>query len=247
MAYKSLGDRARRRALPAFLAAADQIEGLLFVVRVSKRVGALFVDADAPLSPMAEQLARWPPKTAERLLRICHFAALTLAGLSRPGQDVLWITDQDDVAANEDRHRLLTQAFGTISSHYLEHDLGHLRVATTASDTGQRDLEDIVNLTDLAAGAVGQVLDRYEGVEWLVPGLIRPPPAVPGKARRVLDWLSDAGSRLKRTVVSIEPASSATRLRIRQFEFMGSRQAPSPSMARIDPLAAAPASAHKLK
>lgn len=220
MAFKALGDRTRQQVLSAFLAAADQLNGLLFVVRVSKRVGPLF-NEDSEVDPrLAEELASWSPKTVERLLRICHFGALLLAGLSQPGQDVLWVTDQDDIAANVGRHRTMTDAFGTIASHYLEHSLGHLRVATTASDTGQRDLEDLIGLTDLAAGATGQALDAYDDVEWPISGLVVPAPVLPGKTRRLMAWLADDRPRLKRFIVSIEPGQNPEKIRFRQFKFV---------------------------
>lgn len=232
MAFKALGDRTRRQALPAFLAAADNLDGLLFVVRVSKRVGTLF-NEDSKIDPLlAEKLARWSPKTVERLLRVCHFGALMLSGLSRPGQDVLWVTDQDDIAANVERHRTMTDAFGTICSHYLEHSLGHLQVATAASDTGQRDLEDLIGLTDLAAGTACQVLDAYDNVEWPVPGLVVPTPVLPEKTRKLMAWLADDRPPLKRLVVSIEPGSTPEKMRFRQFKFVTSEsfgKAPEPS------------------
>ena len=220
MAFKALGDRKRRDALAKFLTAADQLNGLLFVVRIDKRVGTLFNQNSDVEPSLAAELSGWAPKTLERLLRVSHLGALMLAGLSRPGQNVLWVTDQDDIAANVERHRAMAKIFSIVASHYLEHSLGHLKAATTASDTGQRDLEDLVALPDLAAGAVSQVLDGYGDSEWLIPGFVAPPPALPDKTRLLMSWLADDRAQLKRFVVSIEPGQTPEKIRFRHFKFV---------------------------
>lgn len=193
MSFKALGDRLRMEALPAFLSAADLLHGMLLVVLVDKRIASLFVSDDDPeaIAPEVRSLAEWPARTAERLLRICHVVSLALAGLTREGQHILWVTDQDEIAANVERHTLFVKAFGTIASHYLEHTLGHLRIATTASDTGTRDLEDFVAIADLAAGAVCHVLNSYrEARTPVVQRLVVPPPlGVAPKAQALLNWL----------------------------------------------------------
>lgn len=222
MSFKALGDRARQRVLSRFLTAADRLNGILFVVRISKRVGILF-DEQSEVDPqLTSALENWTPRTVERLLRVSHLAALLIAGLSRPGQDILWISDQDDVAANIDRHWTMTTVFGTIASNYLEHSLGHIRIATTASDSGQRDLEDLVGIADLAAGAISEVLDNYDGEDWPMLGLTLPAPKTALKTQNLMGWLSDTRQKLKRIIIEIEPGISPSKIRIRHWEFIGS-------------------------
>jgi hypothetical protein len=136
---------------------------------------------------------------------------------------VLWLTVQDDIAANEHRHRQLVQAFGRIASHYLQHTLGHLRIATTASDSGKRDLEDLVAIADLAAGAVCHTMNAYgaAGIS-LQKGVTVPTPnGLPAKVAELLNWISDRRSGLKRFVVSIQPAESPAKLLIEHVDFAG--------------------------
>jgi hypothetical protein len=104
--------------------------------------------------PELSKFPGWKPAIMERLLRVVHFISLFVSGLSRSSQDVLWITDEDAIAPNERKHGELTRIFGQICSQYLAHDLGHIRVSTTASDTGKRDVENFVALPDFAAGAL---------------------------------------------------------------------------------------------
>ncbi len=225
MSFKALGDRLRMEALPAFLSAADLLHGMLLVVLVDKRIGSLFASDHDPagIAPEVVALAEWPARTTERLLRICHVVSLALAGLTREGQEILWVTDQDEIAANVERHALLVKVFGTIASHYLEHTLGHLRIATTASDTGTRDLEDFVAIADLAAGAVCHLLNSYrEASTPVAQRVVVPPPlGVAPKAQALLDWFSDQRSSLKRLVISIEPVEKSSRLLVRHYAFAG--------------------------
>ncbi len=226
--YKSLKDTRRAAVLPEFLDATDSIPGLLAVILVEKSVGSLFKSSGriASSDPEIQSLAHWSPQVVERLLRICHFAAFFISGLSRGGQDILWVTDEDDIVANERMHREMVNVFGQISSHYLTHTLRHLRIATTASDTGKLDLEDFVSITDLAAGAICEALNAYQRADMRpAPGFILPAPADAGeKARRLLNWFSDNRSPLKRLVLAFEAEPGTTRLRVRHYNFHGSAQ-----------------------
>lgn len=224
MSFKKLSDRQRAAALPAFLELADQIHGLLFVVLIDKQIDSLFADTQEQSKLKTTLDATWRPKTIEKALRICHCLSLLLAGLSSELQDVLWVTDQDDVAANTQRHGDLVEMFSTILGHYLEHTLGHIRIATTLSDTGKRDLEDLVSIADLAAGAVGQVINESRSAgHFPGRGLIFPmASAMPLKMQRLMSWFSDSRSNLKRLVFVIEPVANSLQLTITQMDFVGS-------------------------
>ena len=225
LSYKTLRDKKRQSVLFDFLDAANEIPGILLVILTQKSIESLFKVSGRIEStdPEIASLAHWKPHVVEKLLRIIHFLGLFLAGLSREGQDVLWITDEDEIAANVQKHRELTDAFGMISSHYLQHNLRHVRVATTASDTGKRDVEDFVAIADLAAGALCDVMSAYfqEGV-LPTPNLTLPAPAkLDKKALNLLYWFSDRGQPLKRLVLCIEPVEGSTKLRMKHLTFEG--------------------------
>jgi hypothetical protein len=224
--YKALRDRRRSSVISDFLSAADEIPGLLVVVLTRKSIKSLFKTSGRIERTDREirSLAHWAPHVVEKLLRIVHFLSLFLSGLSREGQDVLWLTDEDDIAANPQKHRELTTTFGKIFSHYLRHNLRHVRIGTTASDTGKRDVEDFVAVADLAAGALCEVLNAYlKGGVLPTPGLFLPPPIrLDKKALNILNWFSDCAHSLKRLVLSIEPVEDSTSLSIRQLTFHGS-------------------------
>lgn len=224
MSFKALNDKQRMAALPDYLATIDLVHGLVLVVLVDKRIESLF-DPNGRLASTEPEFSglRGKPKTIEKLLRVCHFASLLVAGLSRPGQNLLWLTDQDDIAANLDMHHQLVDIFGNIASHYLEHTLGHLRIATTASDTDSRTVEDFVSIADMAAGAIGDVVNSYRRENNPMGHAIVPQPSsVQAKTMTLMNWFSNSNTSLRRLALSIEPGKGTSRLMIRKYNFFGS-------------------------
>lgn len=224
-AFKSLRDRRLLRLLPFFLAGADQIPGALVSILTNKRISSLF-KITGRIGSSDSQIAEfpgWKPRVLERLLRVAHFVSLFLAGLSRPMQNVLWVTDEDAIVANEAKHREFVTIFGRIASHYLPHTLNKLRIATTASDTGKRDLEDFVAIPDLACGALSEVMTKYRRGEVCIGRnvITPPPPHVRPKTRQLMAWLADHRWPLKKLCFLIEPVEASTALTISSIQFHG--------------------------
>lgn len=192
ISYKSLGDRQQRAALPGFLGAAATICGALVVLAVDKRLGSLFAERPRLRNP---EFPRWQAATLDKALVLIHLASLLLAGFSADGQDVLWISDEDDFVADDQRLADFVKAFAWVSSHYLPHRLRHLRIGTTRSDTGRRDVEDLVAIPDLVAGAWGGLLQAYRAEGTGLSRVIAPAPRrLPVKANEVLTWFLKGGA-----------------------------------------------------
>jgi hypothetical protein len=109
MSYKGLNDGHRREALVPFLAAADKIPGMCVSLAVSKSVNTLFQRDDSPINPELSDCLAWSGSLFERVLRIVHLVSFCIAGISRPDQDVLWFSDEDEIAANTETLKLLTK------------------------------------------------------------------------------------------------------------------------------------------
>ena len=227
MAFKNLNDRVRRRALEPFLQSANQLPALLATFAMPKSVRSLF-HADGPLDPKAfelEVLRDLSPAVGEKLLRIVHLLSLLIAGLSAPGQDMLWVTDEDAIAANAQRHQHLVEALACVSSNCLPHALRHLRVATAKQDKGDQSVEDLLSVPDLAAGGLSAVLETMLGDRGApLSGFWLPRPMPLGrKTRMVLDWFADNTQPLRRFVLMIDEESVSGHLRATHLRFHGSR------------------------
>jgi hypothetical protein len=209
-------------ALVPFLRLADTICGILIVVAMSRGKESAF-ESDYPTS-RSELLRLWKPHIQEKLLRVLHISGLFCGALSIPDQDVLWIIDQDAIAANVTQLTELTEIFSRISSHYLGHDLGRLKCGATLSDNGTLQLEDLVSIPDLAAGAVAELATALIKVR-VFPrkGVITPlPTGMTWKSQLIASWLAQPGMSLRRLIFIMEvnqdrPGSRLTHLKLQSL------------------------------
>lgn len=158
MSFKSLNDRYRQEALIPFLQTADGIVGLLVTLIISKSIGELCVgrkDFEIAKTSLGLQL-QWRIEALERTLRIVHLIGLLIGGLSRPSQNIYWISDEDSLFANIKRSQDLSRILGKITRFYVQHELGELGLGTTIVDPGDRFEEDAVAIADLTAGGMAE-------------------------------------------------------------------------------------------
>jgi hypothetical protein len=223
MSFKELShDKQRQRALAPFLTAANAIPGLVFTVAIDSAIDSLF-EGVAPLdlsNPDFAAFRRWKPRVLEKAFRAIHFTSFLLAGLSRPGQNVLWFTDEDAIVANLDRLTQFTSLFAWIASSYLAFNLGHLRCGTTQCDDGSLIVEDLAAIPDLIAGSVRDQLQLVSdvgpdlpGVFWIHRG------DFPNKTSFINWWLSDTTKPLKRVLCLLDPAPNEIGFVLSWFHF----------------------------
>lgn len=216
MSFKALNDGMRRRSLVPFMRAASSIEGCLVQFAVSKAGGSLFTETSGDEFG-AELLKRWKPHVQERLLRVLHLSAFLLSGLSVPGQDLVWIIDEDDIAANVAMLTDLTELFARVFSSYSSHALRHIRCGTTATaDDGGLVLEDLAAIADLTTGALGELCTGFvnddafprKGLITSVPSNLR------WKTKLIASWMATPMFPIQRhtTIVELQPGSTRTRI-----------------------------------
>jgi hypothetical protein len=218
MSYKALNDQRRQEALPAFLAAADVIPGVLATVLINKSfMQALRVTSDErPQLP--EGIARWPARVITKMTFVAHLGALFIAGLSREGQNILWMTDNDDFVANDERVIELTPLFAQVISQYSQRAMGHFRLGTMKCDNGDLLIEDLASLPDLAGGALCEIpmrglLPKESPIQLPLRGHL------PIKAITIIKWLSEIGHALRRVTFVVDHGDSRARARVRALDF----------------------------
>jgi hypothetical protein len=174
----------------------------------SKEMGSFFSESgkrevDKEKLP---EFSHWSPMAFERLLRAVHLVSFFVAGLSAPGQDVFWYTDEDDIAPNDARLYDVCEVYKRVSGHYVAHMMRHFRFGTSRSEDGTRILEDLIAIPDFAAGCLAELTQLYAKAG-LFPGnnmLVPPPEGLSYKSRLLLDWLAFSGSSLRRLVYAFE-------------------------------------------
>jgi hypothetical protein len=225
ISFKGLNDSRKRKVLPFFLNEADNLPGLCVALILHNDIKSLFrkegvIDLSAPhLAPYRH----YDYRVFERLLRIVHFVSFFLAGLSRHGQDVMWFTDQDDIAANDQRVIELTRIWSIVFSNYLQHDLRHIRCGTTKCDNGTLQIEDLAAIPDLTAGALGELLNCYARTDTIPRNNLTIP--LPSKLSRkntnICTWLAQSDAPLKRLIYLIEEEPISHALKVKDLKLHG--------------------------
>jgi hypothetical protein len=157
MAFKSLNDKVRMRNLGAFLETANLLQGLLVNFAIDKRALGRF-DEEYQSDTAVGLLGPWAQRSFRKLTRVGHLAGILLEGVRHEGQNLVWITDEDEIAPNVHKHAEATKLLGHFLSSYLSGNMGHFRFGTTASDNGDLLVEDLAAIPDLAAGCLGEIL-----------------------------------------------------------------------------------------
>lgn len=216
MSFKALNDRRRQKALIPFLRAADSIPGLLFTVVIEKSLKkTIFNFASDDAEDSDRKFSQWNTSAFQRFMLMGHLGSLLLSGLSAPKQNVIWLTDEDDLAANDARIIQGTNALVNISSNYLSHTLSHLRYGTTRSDPGDLSIEDFAALPDLAAGALNEIVISVP----ISDIFIRAPHSLSTKTRNIAGWLSESFYTLKKLTFVVDKAETEN-VRIRDLTLL---------------------------
>ncbi|MGB9121153.1 MAG: hypothetical protein WCE73_11075 [Candidatus Angelobacter sp.] len=119
MSFKGMNDRRKKSALIPFLDAANSIPGLVVTMLVNKQYSEKFSLSDEERRQLPTALRCWPLQVIRKLIWVSHFGALFFAGLSAPRQNLLWFTDEDDIAANVERITAATAVTAGVISRYV--------------------------------------------------------------------------------------------------------------------------------
>jgi hypothetical protein len=199
MGFKGLNDGNKRRALPGFLTAADQIPGVCCVIAIDKRIVRMCAppDTDRRMNTMGILSSSWRPKPLEQMMRIVSLVSLFIGILSQPHQNVYWISDEDELFANPSKTVDTKRLLERFSSVCVRHPVGELGLGTTSIDEADRFDEDCAAIPDLIAGAAAEVLTNLTEGSDTMPNLQGISlPAMSRKSRAVIDWFFGAKASL---------------------------------------------------
>ncbi|WP_146101528.1 hypothetical protein [Rhodopila globiformis] len=212
MAFKALNDGLRRRSLVPFLTLAEVLNGVLVTFAVHKVDRPIMGDGGATHEELAPL---WKPAVINRLMWVIYLGAFLVSGFSPVGQDVMFIINEDEIAANVPQLTKLTDLFARAVSNQQGPMRGHLRCGTTKSDDGSLALEDLAALPDLTAGAVAEFVAALalKGAGPLSPLLQKLPSGVSWKTRQIIPWALASGGSLERFVCLIDSVPGSQKWR----------------------------------
>ncbi|MCP4679605.1 MAG: hypothetical protein GY854_29755 [Deltaproteobacteria bacterium] len=209
MSYKALGDAVRARCLLPFLRAADHLPGVLATFLIDKRITRLVGDHRSPnvFPELVVAEHSWNQNAFHKLCLVASLGSLLIRGLSEPTQDILWVTDQDEIAPNPAKHDHAGHVIHHHIATYAPKNTGTLVFITTEADLNARRLEDVVAIPDLSAGALGEVLSMTK--DRIGRGISRIwipfPGDLPDKGKTIATWFFNPTRRLSKLAIVIEP------------------------------------------
>jgi hypothetical protein len=213
ISFKKLNDDRRAKALVPLLRASNTLPGLLITFLIDKGViPQLSVGIEEGHESSVVPLSKWKRKSFEKLNRVGHLGAMLVGCMSAPRQDVIWITDEDEIAPNVTKLVEATNVIGHFLNHYCSHNMGRFQFGTTKSDNGSKEIEDLAALPDLAAGALAELLTMASDNQVLPQSQIHLPlpVCISRKTHAIVGWLADKPHPLKKLVVYVDQTSSDT-------------------------------------
>ena len=123
-----------------------------------------------------------------------HFLGLLLAEIIGNSVQIEWISDQDDIFANDARCSDVTRVLRLCLGSYAPNAIGHVIVGTSEIDTGHLGIEDLLAIPDLAAGAVADFTTARDKKADL-----------PDKAITIAKWLRHSSGPLSKCSIEFRP------------------------------------------
>jgi hypothetical protein len=220
MSFKRLNDSLRWRALSPFLDVANAFSGICAVVVVHKDLermstGQRTIDVWRGLHGTE---GKWRGAAFETMARIVHLYCLFIAAVSKPFQHVTWITDQDEIVANDDRLTDVMALASKMIGLYVSYPLGEFAMNSTQVDGGDRSFEDFVAIPDLVAGSFAEIITVWSRQ----PGwrdddeMCLEPDLLTKKSNLISAWFCHPSQSLKRCVILVDRFDE-TRFRVQRI------------------------------
>jgi hypothetical protein len=219
--YKNLNYGPVRRALVPFLTLCNKLNGLLFTAIFHKDTKSIFKD-DIP-EKLKMQMNAWRKNPVrEKFLRLREFILLILNGLGRESQNILWISDNDEVFANNPQLEAASLILKELLHKYLDYKIENFELKTLDADSSDKRFEKLCSISDLAAGSLVDFVGDYHN-ENIFPSageIANPIIHAKLKINPIINWLSRAEeeSMLKKITIKISEKQDNS-LQIEAFRF----------------------------
>jgi hypothetical protein len=194
-----------QRSLDKYLTILNNfVQGLLATIVVDKKVKTMFGDNPNSAQSYLRRILKehgfgdWKPRVSEKLFRVIHATAYLVALLSREGQKVLWMTDDDAIAPNLQKSEGMLKLFSSVLSYYSPHNFNSVGGAKPFQDKDPMFL-DLLRSPDLVAGSIEHYYSRSRQMQELT---------IYEEADRVLRWLAHDGICLKKFNIIIQNAAN---------------------------------------
>jgi len=136
ISFKELHYGPIKRALKDYLVAANNlIPGLLLTIVIDKKVDSVIGPNNKnTLQELQETmdtqgLGNWKKKVSEKVLRVLNIIGYFCALLSQEGQNLFWMTDNDEIVPNKEKLNFVLELLGRILHNYAPNRYNHIGAA----------------------------------------------------------------------------------------------------------------------
>lgn len=208
-AFKKLNDALLQKALFPFLDATSRLNGIIFSVALDKRLATSTLGFQTDAAGLKQ-------KVLSKLVQIAAFGSLLVGGLSRPGQQLRWITDDDETVSNEAAVAKAGHVIASLLDLMAARGLVPASIGISSKFDDLKRAEDLCAIPDLVGGALCEFIEAFPGE--LTPGTsqLTIPTArrLSTKSTLVLGWLRLAQGNLKHMLAVIRPGTQPRELDI---------------------------------
>ena len=201
MAFKSLSDRSRQRALGPFLEASAGLNGIIFCVAVDKGLLSHNFGYQFPEQDFVK------PRTLSKMILIGMLGSFLVGGLTMEGQTLFWITDEDEIVSNDRIKAVAGRVFGSMLYRFCPQGFEELSIGVSGKFDDDLRAEDLCSIPDLVGGAVAESLTSLGVAIPQASGIFTPLFARQAtKTNLLLQWISSLDGPLRFLMCIIRPA-----------------------------------------
>lgn len=189
------------RILDDWLKIGDCIPGLLLTLLIPKDVISVVGKNEKKdiynLTTILQKYGygNWKPKVVEKMMRILHLIAYCCALLSKQGHKIFWMTDDDSIAPNKEKAKVMQQIFSNILEIYAPNKYNSVYVGRPFNNIHrEQNICDLLSYPDLIAGSIEAYFSTCYG---------KNNPLIKEQANKVLLWLTQQGFGMKKLTVSL--------------------------------------------
>ena len=200
MSFKALGDKVRQQSFCSFLNAADGIHGAVISISIDKEMKEPLVFDDDQIKEIGRKwcVKKWKMKTLKQMVTVAHFIAFFVAGVTRENQDVIWISDQDSIFANDAYSNDTGCVFTKFLNAYSAHNYGQISIGTTAIAEADLLEEDLASIADIAAGGSVELLTEIKKHCGIIPSVAIEAPQLPARTEIFWNWYQNRNTALRK-------------------------------------------------
>lgn len=136
-----------------------------------------------------------------------YLVSMLICGISKPKQDIHWISDEDELFCNPSKIADMSKLIGKFTALNINHELGSLGLGTTAIDEEDRLEEDLTAIPDIIAGTMAEIATKLaQSANGRIPTslALTSPKNLTAKAEIISSWLWNQQSNLKKVVAVVE-------------------------------------------